>query len=194
MCYVHLINQVSQELGLHAKATSYMYPPVRVTGTIGNNIGRFTPVKAGEARAEWNYLREEKAAFAGRVSKVLKCRMLNCREEQVNVDPEGVSCRAGRSSFWLTWDGKMLPCGTMDFDPEYPLETSFKTAWEQTRAKVKEIELLIACTSCNLRSFCGVCAANCKAETGAFNKKPQYLCEMAEAYCNKLIQLSKIKN
>ena len=190
---MHLINQVSKEIGLHAKATAYMYPPVRVTGEIGSNAGRFTCVEAGETRAEWNYLRDEKEQFDGRVSKILKCRELNCQEELIEADPEGVMCRAGRSSFWLTWDGKMLPCGTMDFEPEYPLEVSFKEAWNRIRTKVKEIKMPKECASCSLRQFCGVCAANCKAETGSFGSKPQYLCDMAEAYCNKIIDLSKLE-
>lgn len=136
-------------------------------------------------------MRDEKVKFNERVSKILNCREMRCQEEQIDRKQEGVTCRAGRSSFWLTWDGKMLPCGTMDFEPEYPLEIGFKTAWERTVTKVREIKLPAACTACDLRSFCGVCAANCKAETGAFDVKPQYLCDMAEAYCNKTIELSQ---
>lgn len=190
---MHLINQVSQELGLHAKATSYMYPPVRVTGEIGRNMGRFDSAEAGRTRAEWNYLRDEKDRFDIRTAKILKCRERNCQEEQLGLKQEGVTCRAGRSSFWLTWDGKMLPCGTMDFEPEYPLEVGFKKAWNLIRTKVQEIKLPASCTACSLKEFCGVCAANCKAETGAFSLKPQYLCDMAEAYCNRIIELSQVE-
>lgn len=186
---MELINQVSQEIGLHAKATSYMYPPVRVTGETGSNAGRFSPVMAGETRANWNYLRDELERFEQRVSHVMSCREMSCTKEPLDIEGEGVTCRAGRSSFWLTWDGKMLPCGTMDFEPAYPMGTGFKAAWDDIRTRVKEIKLPTACTTCNLKSFCGVCAANCKAETGSFDIKPQYLCDMAEAYCAKIIEI-----
>ena len=187
------INKVSQDIGLHAKATSYMYPPVRVTGETGCNEGRFDALTAGETRATWNYLRDDKKRFEERIANILKCQAMECQENQIDDKQNGVMCRAGRSSFWMTWDGKLLPCGTMDFNPEYPLETGFKNAWDNMRDRVAEIKLPAACTSCNLKSFCGVCAANCKAETGAFDLKPQYLCDMAEAYCNKAIDLSKLK-
>ena len=189
---MELIHQISQEIGLHAKTTSYMYPDVRVTGETGVNAGRFDPVVAGEVKARWNYLRDEKNQFFGRVSNVLKCRGNGCQEETLNNEQDGVMCRAGRSSFWLTWDGKMLPCGTMDFEPAYPMETGFKKAWDDIKSRVKEIKLPVACTSCNLKNFCGVCAANCKAETGAFDIKPQYLCDMANAYCDKIVDLSQM--
>ena len=35
---------------------------------------------------------------------------------------EGVGCRAGSTAFWLTWDGRMLPCGMMPCPTAYPLE------------------------------------------------------------------------
>lgn len=190
---MELINKVSQDIGLHAKATSYMYPPVRVTGEIGCNEGRFDPLIAGETRAKWNYIRDDAERFKNRVSNVLRCQAMDCLQDQVGSEQNGVMCRAGRSSFWMTWDGKMLPCGTMDFEPRYPLETGFKNAWDDMRNEVAEIKLPKTCTTCNLKNFCGVCAANCKAEMGAFDAKPQYLCDMAEAYCNKILDLSSIK-
>ncbi|MEE1038800.1 MAG: radical SAM protein [Eubacterium sp.] len=190
---MELINKASQNIGLHAKATSYMYPPVRVTGETGSNIGRFDAATAGETRAAWNYIRDEEERFESRASNVLKCLGMNCSENQDVDDQNGVMCRAGRSSFWMTWDGKMLPCGTMDFEPAYPLEIGFKKAWDDIRNRVSEIRLPAECTKCNLKNFCGVCAANCKAETGDFSSKPQYLCDMAEAYCNKVLDLSSLK-
>lgn len=190
---MELIHQVSQEIGLHAKATSYMYPPVRVTGETGLNTGRFDAVTAGAVRAEWNSLRDEETRFDKRATDILRCRETYCQTEPEYGEPGSVTCRAGRSSFWLTWDGKMLPCGTMDFEPAYPLEVGFNTAWEEIRSRVAEIKLPSACTSCSLKDFCGVCAANCKAETGAFDVKPQYLCDMTKSYCNKVVDLSRIR-
>ena len=46
---------------------------------------------------------------------------------------EGIRCRAGSTSFWMTWDGRMLPCGMMPRPEVYPLETGFKEAWQQLR-------------------------------------------------------------
>ena len=28
-------------------------------------------------------------------------------------DGEGMKCRAGASTYWISWDGKMMPCGIL---------------------------------------------------------------------------------
>ena len=90
---------------------------------------------------------------------------------------EGVTCRAGSSSFWVTWDGKMLPCGMMTKPVVYPLETGFDAAWEQLRTATKEIRMPSQCISCDHKELCGVCAAVCFTETGRFDGVPDYVCE-----------------
>lgn len=187
------IHEISKELNLQAKATSYMYPPVRVTGQIGINEGRFDADTAGKIMAKWNYLRETEEAFLKKADNIPEFPESECWDDCVDSPEEGVKCRAGRSSFWMTWDGKMLPCGTMDLDASYPLKVGFEAAWEEVRKRTAEIRMPKECSSCVLKSYCGVCAANCKAETGEFSKRPQYLCEMTKSRCRMLSELAENK-
>ena len=90
---------------------------------------------------------------------------------------EGVRCRAGSTSFWMTWDGRMLPCGMMTTPEVYPLETGFGPAWEQLKEKTAAIRTPAKCVSCRYQDVCGVCAAVCFTETGRFDGVPHYVCE-----------------
>lgn len=183
------ISNLSNELGMHAKATSYMYPPVRVSNEIGTNAGRFSAEEAGIVLAKWKKVRDSKDAFIDRCEQIKKLRDSAEKITAKNAQPRSVQCRAGRSSFWLTWDGKMLPCGVMDVEPALPLMDGFEQAWTKVKETTKRILLPEECSICKYRSMCGVCAANCKAETGIFSKKPEYLCRMVESQCHGILDM-----
>ena len=94
---------------------------------------------------------------------------------------DGVNCRAGTTTFWLTWDGKMMPCGMMPGPVALPLETGFAQAWETIRMETRKIQLPSTCRSCPKRESCSVCAAVCVSETGAFDGVPDYVCRRTDA-------------
>ena len=93
------------------------------------------------------------------------------------ADPErSIGCRAGSSSFWLTWDGRMLPCGMMPFPETRPLQTGFGAAWDVLCRETAAIRMPKECAHCPRRELCPVCAAVCVTETGAFDRVPEYAC------------------
>lgn len=188
------IDRISREIGLQVKAASYMYPPVRVDGRIGQNDARFTASEAGRAMARWNQIRDTYDMYQKRAERLMAFETPD--EDEVCSDVEaavqdGVRCRAGRSSFWLTWNGKMLPCGTMDIDPSYPLRDGFKTAWEEVKARTAAIRLPIECSVCEYKNSCGVCASVCKGETGRFDCRPDFMCEMMRSLRENTVALAK---
>ncbi len=174
------IDRISRELQLQAKAAAYMYPPVRVNGQIGVNNARFTAEEAGDTMARWNALRDTPERFQERARRYAQYERADEGDTCSDVEQEGVMCRAGRSSFWLTWDGRLLPCGTMDLEASYPLRDGFTKAWEEVRERTAKIRLPKECAGCKNRSNCSVCASICKGETGCFDQKPDYLCAMTE--------------
>lgn len=184
------IDAFSRELNLQAKAASYMYPPVRVDGRVGENAARFRPEEAGRVMAYWNSLRDEPARYLQRAEQIRAMEDAGLTETCADVEQEGVMCRAGRSSFWLTWDGRMLPCGTMDVEAAYPLREGFEAAWNQVRERTAAIRLPAECAGCGMRKNCGVCAAICKGETGRFDGKPDYLCRMTASVCRETLALA----
>ena len=173
------IYAISKELNLNIKATSYMYPPIRKSGSQPGCCNRLSPEKAAKYGVEWDLLRFTPEQFSQRAEN-MQSRISFDRQE-CGLDPDtGVGCRAGFSSFWLTWDGKMLPCNMMPVPTANPLEVGFCTAWDEIRAKTREIHTPDKCASCDKRALCAVCAAVCITETGSYDQVPDYLCRHTE--------------
>ena len=194
ICDMAKIDQFSKENNLHVKATTYMYPPVRANGNIGSNPGRFDAEEAGKMMAAWDRLRETDAQFQMRVKKMCSVRPAELSETSGAVKQEGVSCRAGKSSFWVTWEGNMLPCGMLDLPPVNILEHGFTNAWEKVRETTRQILLPAECASCSMRSNCSICAAISRTETGAFDKRPEYVCQFTRFRFEETARLAGWEN
>lgn len=172
------IYNIAKELNVHIKAASYMYPSIR-TGSGYGCGNRLPPEEAAHCGVEWDLLRFTPEEFAQRAQNMKALTADNARDCAADLD-EGVGCRAGRSSFWMTWDGRMLPCGMMPGPTTYPLEDGFDAAWEQLRVLTKQIRMPSKCGTCPKRNACSVCAAVCVTETGRFDGVPEYVCRQTE--------------
>lgn len=171
------IYKISRELDVQIKCSTYMYPPVRVQGTVENS--RFTPCQAAQLATDWEKLRLSPENFIVRERNILNLCSFDESECSVDTD-EGVRCRAGRSSFWLTWDGRMLPCGMMTAPWSNPLEEGFLPAWNIVKEATKQIRLPQKCLNCPKRNICNHCAAVCVTETGSFDLVPEYMCQYTD--------------
>ena len=169
------IHEIAQELGVHVKASSYMYPPIRTKSD--RSVGtRLSAEESALCSVRWDRLRLTEEEFLLRANALSHCTEREC---SVDMD-EGVGCRAGTTSFWMTWDGRMLPCGMMSTPAANPLHNGFSAAWQEIRNATRQIQMPAACTSCSKRNICSVCAAVCVTETGAFNQKPEYVCRRTD--------------
>ena len=179
------------ELDVNVKASSYMYPSIRVNGEQFGCGNRLTPEEAAAVGHEWDKLRFDDEEFRLRMEGIR-----NLTEIEPDGCPleegEGVRCRAGFTSFWMTWDGRMLPCGMMPGPTAYPLEAGFEKAWEYIREQTNKIRTPAECVSCPKSAVCPMCAAVCVTETGSFDKVPEYVCRqtdetirLAREFCRK---------
>ena len=187
------IDAISRELNLQTKASAYMYPPARVDGSIGENEARFTPDEAGKAIAKWYSLRESRETFIQRANAIKQGTASEAEDNCADPESSGVQCRAGRSSFWITWDGRMMPCGTMSVESTDVVERGFEQAWRDTMQRTSKIRLPIECAACSNRKHCGVCASICKCESGEFNIKPAYVCAMADAKVREILRIAGLE-
>lgn len=170
------IHAISQELKAPIKVSSYMYPPIRVHGDCGH---RLSAEEAARIAVKWDRMRLSPEEFAQRVKGYRAMEAVE--QKECSVDPDlGVSCRAGSTSFWMTWDGRLLPCGMMPGPETYPLEVGFDAAWDELRRRTAQLPNPAKCTGCKYRNFCSVCSAICVSETGRFDGVPEYVCRMTE--------------
>ncbi len=173
------IFNIASEIGVVAKAVSYMYPPIRINGEKYGENARLTPKEAAECTVKWDLLRFSDEEFELRAKNMKECSDTE-RDECLGDVSEGVNCRAGKSSMWLTWDGKMYPCGMLPTPVAYPLEVGVEKAWEHINTEVKKIRLPSKCASCHKKNACFSCAAVCYTETGGFDRVPTYVCEQVD--------------
>ena len=187
------IFEYANKNNLRIQATSYMFPPVRRDESMIGMNDRFTPEEAAyqSARIKQYYYGEE--AFLKRMEENAPEAITgepgdDCPDPSEEGD--GVLCRAGKCSFWITWEGRMMPCGMF---PEQGFlnvfETDFEKAWDRVHSLIPKIHLPGACAACKIKDACKSCAAMVYTETGSFSQIPQYRCRMAKAYpeqCRKL--------
>ena len=170
----------AKEQNLPIQVAEYMFPPVRKDPTaIGDNF-RLTPEDAAWYAAYGEYLLLGKERFLER-----GCRMesLACGDENCGGTGDVMRCRAGRCSFWITWQGHMMPCGMFPAgDCSNVFEEDFVQVWTSVKKQVEQIRLPAACADCAGKSFCHACGAMVLSESGCFDKVPQYRCRMTQAY------------
>ncbi len=180
------------EFGVHTQAAAYMFPPVRVTGAYGEGF-RMTAEEAASCEVSYNLLRMTQEQFLGYARNLENGVVVKSEEDCEGQPGAEMSCRAGRSSLWISWDGRLTPCGMLTSPGADVLEIGLQKAWEQVRDQVRAIRLPEACSTCGYRHACHVCAAICYCETGRCDGKPEYMCKMTKCvYEQTLAEARKI--
>lgn len=182
------IYATARKFGIPVREAVYMFPPVRSAkeGRV-DEMTRFSPEEAGEAlyRAKEcgmdpERFREMRQRVVSGLPEVWDC------EECSRSSGEPMGCTAGRSSFWITWDGRMTPCGMMNEPVTNPFAEGFSAAWQRLVHETGQIRLPPECTGCKWRSACMLCGALAIAEgNGDATKKPEYLCRMTGRYIRR---------
>ena len=169
--------------GLVVQTATYMFPPVRACEQGCFLSDRMTPQEAAEAQMVYDRFRFSPEELKERCrAKLDGVRLTDPDSECQELPTERIRCRAGHSSFWVTWDGKMRPCGMMTA-PDLAIQAGrFTESWEKLRQEREKIMVPAKCTHCELKNACEQCAALCYAETGSFTGVPTYMCEKTKAY------------
>lgn len=97
----------------------------------------------------------------------------------MDIYPDVLTCLSAKCAYWITWDGKMLPCGTFNEIYTLPLEEGFKEAWDRLPSLFKDISHPKECLQCKYYNYCPNCPAYFKVETGSYDKVSEYICKLA---------------
>jgi MoaA/NifB/PqqE/SkfB family radical SAM enzyme len=121
------IIETGRSLGINTRVATYMFPPMRRDKE--SEDSRFTPEESAAM-----YIRKLRCT----VSPDAYCKLLHdrCnRTEPAQTDDWGnheefMRCRAGRSNFWVNWEGNMTACGMLDFPGVFhPFQEPFMDCW-----------------------------------------------------------------
>lgn len=166
------------------KVGIYMFPPIRVNENSFGKNNRFSAIEAGKFSVYNDTKAFDKERFkkrAERIKEGILDEEADFIEDECKILEGGkLKCRAGKSTFWMTWDGKMMTCGIMDKPVAYPFEVGFKKAWDTIVEKTEELTLPVKCSNCSKSKVCQVCAAVSYTETGDVAGIPTYMCEMTD--------------
>ena len=174
------IADFARQRGLALQVATYMFPPLRKDGALVGKNDRFTPREAAWYMAYADLLTLGKERFLAQEGK---CPIPELPEEHCLDLGDGVRCRAGRCSFWVSWQGDLMPCGMFPTEGAPNVFSSpFVSAWEKVKENTAAIRLPAECALSNAKSACRACAAMVLTESGCFHKVPQYRCEMMQAY------------
>ena len=189
----------AEDNDLILQASTYMFPPVRKDKSkIGQNE-RYSPEEAAKFYVKSDLLLYTKEKFKKR-AEMMKDGLLKINCSDLNFDCEvdkgqKINCQAGKSLFWITWDGRMLPCGMMNTPVAYPFRDGFDNAWKQIVNEVEELYLPKECENCKIRSACSSCGAIAYTETGRTDGKPEYMCKMTESIIEQTqLKYEELKN
>lgn len=97
-----------------------------------------------------------------------------------NIEPTALPCLAAKASFWITWDGKMLPCGMFSQPYTRPLSEGFAAAWNRLPGPLADISKPKDCRYCTHSEACTICPALLQAETGSTGGISPYLCSFVK--------------
>lgn len=157
---------------------TYMFPPVRRDPMMTGVNERFTPEQSSDYLMRY-LLRQRGAEW---YDYYLHAILDGCVEppglDEGCLDPvDGkIRCRAGKSSFWITWDGWMTPCGMMPEPKVDVLAAPFADGWKTLAEAAGALRLSGVCDKCPNKNVCHPCAAISYAETGASSGIPTYMC------------------
>ena len=179
-CDLEKILAIGKDLGLNTRMSTYMFPPVRRDRESMDS--RFTPEQAAQMflrRCRFQYSAEDYEQMIRS-----KADKMNRRQADGNdwcADSEFMRCRAGRSSFWINWEGKMTACGMLDFPLAVePFREPFLDCWMRLTDAVRSTPVLRSCAGCDKRDICNPCVATIHGETGTVDQRAPYLCRMSE--------------
>lgn len=178
ICDAEALAAYAEERKLILDTTTYLFPPVRRDMAMAGVNERFTPEEAARHRLHIFRLQNGEERYRSYLENILKGYVPPPGLDENCIDPSDgkIRCRAGKASFWITWDGWMTPCGMM---PEPKAETtgrSFADVWRELTEKSAELTLSGLCMKCRNQNICHSCAAMALAETGRADGVPHYLC------------------
>lgn len=161
--------------------TAYMFPPIRKNASMIGVNERFTPEEAAYYFSYIDYLTYGKEKFLERCK--IELPMITDIEENCGIEGEQIRCRAGKCSFWISWDGNMMPCGMFSSGKRRNVfKEGFCNPWADIKKETAAIRLPGKCAACSLKDRCRTCAAMVYTETGSFDRVPEYRCQMMKSF------------
>lgn len=171
----------AKEHQIPIRMAAFVFPPVRNDQTVVDDSIYLSPEELGEASTRFDLMTMDEKQLERRKNAVRNCQNDQQVEEGILEDRVS-SCMAGRGAFWISWDGKMYPCGMLPDYSEDVAELGFAESWHRTCANINDILIPKECMQCNLKPLCASCGAVIKSVRKDGERVPTDMCRRTKAY------------
>lgn len=165
---IEKLQAIANHYHLYLKMDTYIYPCSRERNQSFNPNSRLSA-----QRAAINHLKIKKMQYSPNDYELYKQYILSHCHKNTCQDHK-ISCRAGRSSYWLTWHGKMTPCIFMTTPSIDVFDVGFLAAWKSIVKTTQSLQMPEPCVNCQKRDVCQVCYASAIAEQ---QLNSDYMCQ-----------------
>ena len=91
-------------------------------------------------------------------------------------------CKGYRTSFWITWNGKLRFCSFMN-EPDIDVyQKDFPEAWQELVTYEDQLRWPEECRSCEVREVCRMCAGALASRSGSISRVDKEFCEKFQRY------------
>ena len=188
VCDLESILEYGEEMELNTRMATYMFPPARREAEKSDS--RFTAEQSAEVfLRKQRYLMDD-AKYRNMIQKQmdkLEESKKKMQEDSWSTGEEFMRCRAGRSAFWVSWEGYMTACGMLPFPLQTdPFAEPFHDCWIRLTNTVRKTPVLKECSHCEKKEICKPCVAMLYAEVGDVNRRAPYLCHLSDCIIDRM--------
>lgn len=177
---------IGDRFGIPSEVNSYMFPCSRTTRKgVGAIDARLDAEEGGRYDALY-----QKHKHGSEFDEVIAATLKVAEEAAPYQNEVVITCRAGKSSAWINWQGKMTPCVMMEYPAVNLDEVSVKEAWKNLGEMIKGLPAHSDCKGCSLWKLCQACYASVSLEK-EHNGNVSYLCRFTQCEYDFLKQLIK---
>lgn len=173
---------IARKFHVPLKIATYMFPAIR-KGKNADTQMRMTPEAAAKCTLYSYQLQKNEQEMEDSIRRTLVTTQLPPRISCA----KGYACHAGHSSFWMNWKGELLPCGMMTEPGISLLKHSFSQCWDYIVKTTQSIHYCEDCRKCHYQNICHVCPANLIAESGSYQKRPEYICQYTKELVKQML-------
>lgn len=175
---------IGDSFGIPSEVNSYMFPCSRTTRNgMGAIDARLTAEEGGRYDALY-----QKHKHSSEFKEMIAATLKEAEETVPYRDEMVITCRAGKSSAWINWQGRMTPCVLMEYPAVNLEEVSAKEAWNNLGEMITKLPTHSDCKGCKLWKLCQACYASVSLEK-EHNGNVSYLCRFTQCEYDFLKQL-----
>ncbi len=155
-CDMDALAAFARENDIPIRSAAYVFPPVR--GGCGSDEVVMDAADHGRLTARFDL-----SVLGEREIEERRKYLSGCAEAYAGIgecaEYSDGGCMAGRGSFWVSFDGRLMGCGMLPGISEDVRTQTFAEAWNSLRARLGAVMKPAKCARCAYAKVCNVCGA-----------------------------------